>query len=131
MIDPRIPLNLGEEVDQLRDQLAAAQAREAELLVEIERKMSAAEFIIQQNKELVAHVERLRRILECNIANLETGMSRSIQKLQANANREEIATTPEQSLVRLRNGVLEEAAAKFDEYNDYAAKIIRNMKEPE
>ena len=122
------------ENERLKDQLAAAQAHEA---------------------ELVAHVERLRDIVEnlwSIIDDIDTygDMAKSDDKLfrslveQRQRERWKTGITtdgykldigiPAQSLARLRNEVLEKAAKVCDEYADdpvYCGNAIRELKEPE
>lgn len=109
------------------------QAREDELVAEIERKMSAADFIIRQNNELSAYVERLREALErMRVAggSQEFHMAWELAK-------DLLAATPAQSLARLRNEVLEEVAKVCDRFAERemhpaeCAGAIRSMKEPE
>lgn len=73
------------ENERLKEQLAAAQARE---------------------NELVAHVERLRDALQMPCDRWS--------KHQHKIVKEALESTPAQSLAHLRNGVLEEAAKKMD-----------------
>lgn len=133
------------ERDERKDQLVAAQAREAELTAEIERKMSAAEFIIRQNNELMVDNARLRERLKDfvkEVKDADTHLSSGnadkalvgVRRLAVVASlaKSALAATPAQSLAHLHNEVLEKAAGVAYEHGaNLSAKAIRAMKEPE
>ena len=96
------------ELRWINEKLAAAQAREA---------------------ELIAHVERLRDALQMPCDRWS--------KHQHKIVKEALESTPAQSLARLRNEVLEEAAKVCDRFAERemhpaeCAAALRAMKEPE
>ena len=87
--------------------------------------------------ELVAHVERLREALEKLRASVDCGEARSFDRNYITATAltgadSALAATPAQSLARLRDEVLEEAAGVAEEHGAYlSAAAIRAMKESE
>ena len=110
---------LEKEIDgYLMNEIERLTAERDELVAEIERKMSAAEFIIRQNHELSAHVARLRsylvHILEyCT----QDGNNQELFDMLCHIEetvKAELAATPEQSLARLKNQVREECAIEAD-----------------
>ena len=106
-----VPVPVREALFSLEQQLTASQAREAELL---------------------AHVERLREALE----KLDGWLyERNLIGLMPQE-KEILVSTPEQSLARYRNEVLEEVLDKVDRQHTWITTVavhalIRAMKEPE
>ena len=106
-----VPVPVREALFSLEQQLAAAQDREA---------------------ELTAHVERLRGDLK--LIKYETDIhGNKLNKPIHTLTKEALASTPAQSLARLRNEVLEEAVKVCEQANTAGSCIaaIRELKEPE
>lgn len=100
-------------IRELKDQLASAQAREAELMADNARLRGALNEAHETIGDDVEPYEVAKRRIEA------------------------LAATPEQSLARIRNEALESAAKVCDEYAEReipiaaCAATIRAMKEPE
>ena len=104
-----------EEAESLRDQLAAAQAREAELMADNARLREALE-------------DGLNKISQMCFEGEWTGIETTIDKI-----RKTLAAATEQSLARIKNQVREECADFLEANRDllYPEEAIRAMKEPE